>query len=470
LATIRKDILDAIVDKTGYSKRHVRRIIDEVIEASGYTIPNKRVGANILASKVRVKINEILSTDELAEVRRYLSEPTVRSIPIQLKSIKSKGRKTIRIDESASTENRVGQLLEENRRLSENLEQLRTEIKSLDRRSSLEKVAIPRQMRRYIEKAFSRIDQRSFSEAIMNCYRVSETLVNVLFSFLYPSSRDKKIKHEDKLKRIWNDEEKEKKEYPGIKVIASLLAIVLWYRNKMGAHTEMTPTEEAARTCITSLIQALVESERLGIKVGPRIRVRRAESIKNLTEEKIITLIKTLTSDQLKRLIQEVFDEVSMISGWTQVKDSQNFFDFIKYAIKERQKERTQLFEIFFDSFFPTSIIYGRKELLSTLRELVNIVSIRRWIIKKGHTDTLVSELVRSRSFDIAGINTEIILGFLQCLTTEQLNTIIDASISNDQIHGSYRAKTNLKAILAHCRGKVKEDKLEQLRNKLQED
>jgi len=67
LVRIRKEILDAIAEKTDYSKRHVRNLIDKLIEASGHTIPNKRIGGNVLASKMGIKINEILDADELAE-------------------------------------------------------------------------------------------------------------------------------------------------------------------------------------------------------------------------------------------------------------------------------------------------------------------------------------------------------------------------------------------------------------------
>lgn len=99
MVRIRRDILDAMVRKTNYSERHVRRMIDKVIEASGYTIPNKRIGANVLASKLGIEINRILDADELAEVRKYLAEPVVRSIVIQVKSIERKERKTMKIDE-----------------------------------------------------------------------------------------------------------------------------------------------------------------------------------------------------------------------------------------------------------------------------------------------------------------------------------------------------------------------------------
>ena len=98
MVRIRRDILDAIVDKTGYSDRHVRRMIDKVVEASGHTIPNTRIGGNVLASKLGIKINEILDVDELTEVRKYLAEPVVGSIVIQVKSVESKERRPPKID------------------------------------------------------------------------------------------------------------------------------------------------------------------------------------------------------------------------------------------------------------------------------------------------------------------------------------------------------------------------------------
>jgi len=46
-----------------------------------------------------IKINEILDVDELTEVRKYLAEPIVRSIPIQVKIVGDAQRKPIKIDE-----------------------------------------------------------------------------------------------------------------------------------------------------------------------------------------------------------------------------------------------------------------------------------------------------------------------------------------------------------------------------------
>lgn len=136
----------------------------------------------------------------------------------------------------------------------------------IDFRKLAEELGLDEKLRRQIVKAFARYNEGSFSEAIINCYLVSESLTRNLFNLLYPNEIKKRIKHEDKLKRIWTDEEKEKHKLPGIKVIASLLSVILWYRNKMGAHIELEPTKEAAEITIMSLLQTLREFERLNIK------------------------------------------------------------------------------------------------------------------------------------------------------------------------------------------------------------
>jgi len=166
------------------------------------------------------------------------------------------------------TSEKIKGLAKKNDELSSNIEQLKTEIGKFDPTSALQALRVPESIRNRIDKAMRRIDERSFSEAIINCYLVSETLVSLLFNFLYSNSKIvQRIKHEDKLKKIWNDEENEKRNFPGISVIASLLYVILWYRNKMAAHIEMPPTKEAARISVASLIQALIEFERLGIKI-----------------------------------------------------------------------------------------------------------------------------------------------------------------------------------------------------------
>jgi hypothetical protein len=89
---------------------------------------------------------------------------------------------------------------------------------------------------------------------MVKAYLASEVLGRNLFRLLYGDKEGEKVgKQGDRLKKMWNDEQLEKHKHPGIQVIASLFSVMLWYRNKMGAHKELSPSMEAARTSIVAL-------------------------------------------------------------------------------------------------------------------------------------------------------------------------------------------------------------------------
>lgn len=116
-----------------------------------------------------------------------------------------------------------------------------------------------------IEASMEMFKVGSYDSSIVKTYKVSERLVRDIFRHIYGNEEIEKVrKHKDRLKRLWNDEKLEKEKHPGIQAIASLFSTILWYRNKMGAHTELQPTMEAARISLIALLQSLIEIERLG--------------------------------------------------------------------------------------------------------------------------------------------------------------------------------------------------------------
>ncbi|MEM2550168.1 MAG: hypothetical protein QW689_07125, partial [Nitrososphaerota archaeon] len=63
-------------------------------------------------------------------------------------------------------------------------------------------------------------------------------------------------KHEDRLKKMWTDEENEKK-CSGLRLVSSLFFLILRYRNKRAAHLELESTKEVLRICLESLLKAI---------------------------------------------------------------------------------------------------------------------------------------------------------------------------------------------------------------------
>lgn len=161
---------------------------------------------------------------------------------------------------------------EENQRIRNEIEkfaelrELKEKIDFIDAYNSLKPI-LSKSLQREIGKAIEMFKREEYDSAIVKLYKVSEILVRSLFKRLYGYDEAKKVrKHEHRLQRIWNDEELEKHRYPGVKLIASLFSVILWYRNKMGAHAELQPTMEAARTSIIALFQSILELKRLGFR------------------------------------------------------------------------------------------------------------------------------------------------------------------------------------------------------------
>ena len=165
---------------------------------------------------------------------------------------------------------RYDQIEKENRIMKEQLEslgELQKIKEKLDFRNQYDRIKfiLPEQVHKNIEKAIERFEADDYDTAIVKSYLASEVLLRNLFSHIYGEEARKVRKHEDKLKKIWNDEKLEKRKYPGIRLVASLFSTILWYRNKMGAHAELPPTLEAARISIVALLQSIEELKRLGI-------------------------------------------------------------------------------------------------------------------------------------------------------------------------------------------------------------
>lgn len=127
------------------------------------------------------------------------------------------------------------------------------------------KVSLPQSLQEDVGMAIRLFEQGNWDSAIVKSYKVSEIVLRDIFARIYRGQGDEKVrKHEDKLKRLWNDEQLEKTKFPGIQLVASLFSVILWYRNKMGAHAELPPSVEAAKISIVALLQSLAELRRLG--------------------------------------------------------------------------------------------------------------------------------------------------------------------------------------------------------------
>ena len=102
--------------------------------------------------------------------------------------------------------------------------------------------------------------------------------------------------------------------------------------------------------------------------------------------------------------------------------------------------------------------IFARLTRLSYLKEVVSRTNL---------TSSFVAEFGMSSSYEIAGVNAEILENIQFQLSETDCRRIVDFSLSNDQILDSWRAKNYLRKILSSCEGKVDKAKIDELYGKL---
>jgi len=298
--------------------------------------------------------------------------------------------------EYGRVESQLKSLQDENKTLRgelERLEELRQAKEKLDFTEHYQRLKseISEELKLEVDKAIERFYADDYVSTILNAYRVSEKITRGLFKHLYGENEAEKVrKHEDRLKRLWNDDHLEKREYPGISVIASLFSIILWYRNKMAAHTEMPPTMEAARISLTALIQSIEELKRLKLtekitKQTNKIDIQKfVESVGKTPLSVLLGKFNNLDIETNKRIFEEILNKIALLD-WRELAKNRELLDFLKAALKSADSSaQSELFEVLLQGTVINESFSAKEELLKIIKEITKISSVRNYVKKEG--------------------------------------------------------------------------------------
>lgn len=191
------------------------------------------------------------------------------------------------------------------------------------------------------------------------------------------------------------------------------------------------------------------------------------DELKEMKESQLMEIIPDLGSDLLFSYIEQVLEEVTLISDWRERNLKRGYYTFLSCVIKYRNDdaEKIKLFEIIFGKIFSGEIEFAA-EITSDLREILNFSAIKKLILKKGHLDNIISIFVNSFSFINARDNSRALLLFKKEFSSDQLNTIANAYLSNRQITESTGANSALKILLKENIDLLDKDLIEALREK----
>lgn len=146
-------------------------------------------------------------------------------------------------------------------------------------------------------------------------------------------------------------------------------------------------------------------------------------------------------------------------------------FEFLGKGLELESDNQTclELFKVIFDGAIKrVPSREGKQKLLSLVEKMTRKDLIRNYIKETNQVDYIVSEFCSSDSFDVATINSQIILNLTDILSKEQVNKIVNSSSKNDQIYCSYGTKYHLKRFLRIHENEISADKLEELNKKLE--
>jgi len=197
--------------------------------------------------------------------------------------------------------------------------------------------------------------------------------------------------------------------------------------------------------------------------IGPNIR-KFIESIYQLNQSKTLRAFNGFSLETKKRVFEAIFDRISLLD-WNEIVANEALFDFVKDALKTESSNatRNELFSTLLHMTLVSKSPFASERLLQLIADLTKLSSIRNFLKRSGKINQIITEFEDSSSFAMAKATSEILLNLSPILDKDQMNKIVDASLSNDQIHDSWGARQNLKKLLVAHQSDVSQDKSKKL-------
>lgn len=188
------------------------------------------------------------------------------------------------------------------------------------------------------------------------------------------------------------------------------------------------------------------------------------DSINKLSVDRMVKEFHAFSKEIKKQIFEAILDKLSLLK-WDEIRANEGLFEFLRAALKVESNItlRNELFDILLTRTLIGMPFLAKEKLLTIIAEFTRLSSIREFIRENKRINQIITEFEMSNSFAMAAINAEIILNLASLLDKEQVNRVIDAALSNDQIFYSWGARSSLRKFLSIHRDRVPEEKADKL-------
>jgi len=193
----------------------------------------------------------------------------------------------------------------------------------------------------------------------------------------------------------------------------------------------------------------------LYVSVLPKDILKR---IAEMTEDELSNQLSILSKEVVLSLADRIVDHLSHLQSHEDYEENLELFDVLHVIFErsEGESRKTELFDKIFEFMLMSDWAY--LYFITKLKSYTSSPMIRKMILKKGYLDRVITLFIKSNSFFRAKENSATLLNFNKDLTNEQIETIIKASLENDQISYSWGAQRNLKIIFSTHKEEIPEE------------
>ncbi len=173
------------------------------------------------------------------------------------------------------------------------------------------------------------------------------------------------------------------------------------------------------------------------------------DSIMNSSQEEKVAVFSELDKEAKENIFTAIMDRIALLR-WEEVGFHAALFSFLEVCLKNEtdMEIRNELFEIVVRKTLLNPII-SKERLLLIIAEFTSLDQIKSFIKKKGLIEPLIAEYEASYSFEVAGINSRIMLNLVPVLDNTKMSRVIHIATSNKQISNSWDAHDSFKKLLA---------------------
>jgi len=193
---------------------------------------------------------------------------------------------------------------------------------------------------------------------------------------------------------------------------------------------------------------------KLARELGSSIPNQNAREIINelkiLTKEEMGDLIVEIEADKLIEVIEKMIAEIKLLEDFEESQEKQYLYQFIEYSIRVRDevKDKKNILQKVMNLIISERYGYKTKFLYEKLPIFLETPEIKDLFVKE-YVQYFISFLYESKSYNESGTNSEILYLLKEGIEKSSMDKIIDATLNNEQINKSSKAKRVLNNLFA---------------------